>query len=66
MSSSFKPRTVLKIEKTPHAGALLNEQFHGEALRVPKPIPMAARPDTWPEFGAFADVAWSAVEAKYA
>lgn len=65
MSSSFKPRTTLRIEKTPHARQLLSEHFLGDALPVPKPLPMAVRADIWPECGEFVDVAWSAIEAKY-
>ncbi len=65
LSSAFRPKSKLRIQKTPHTGATLVEEFDGEILEVPKPIPMKASPSKWPEPEEFVDIPWARIEEVY-
>ena len=65
LASSFRPKSRLRIERTPISRKVLAEVFAGDNLDLPNPIELTVHPDKWPEPGEFIDVPWSKLEAKY-
>jgi hypothetical protein len=63
--SSFSPKNKLRLEKTPNANVLINEEFSGDELDVPEPLLFTANTKIWPEFDGFIDVSWSKIESKF-
>jgi len=65
LDSTFRPMSVLRLGMTTHAQVPLVEEFVGDAIDVPKPMPMTSKGRRWPEPETFVDTPWAEVESYY-
>jgi hypothetical protein len=65
LGSSFRPRTALRIVRTPLAKLVLTSEFSGEELAPPAPIALKAAMSAWPQPDAPFAERWDALETRF-
>ncbi len=65
LDSTFRPKSVLRLGMTKHAQVPLVEEFLGDAIEVPEPVPMTHKGRRWPEPETFVDTPWAEIESYY-
>lgn len=65
LDSTFRPKSTLRIGRTTHARVPLVEEFEGEFIDVPEPLPMTLKTGRWPEPEEFIDTPWAEIESYY-
>lgn len=64
MTSSFAPRTRLKMVRAPESETLIETTFSGDVLDAGEPLVLTASPGKWPEFEKVCDIPWQELEAR--
>ena len=49
LDSTFRPKSILRLGKTTHARVPLIEEFDGDPIDIPEPLPMTLKTRRWPE-----------------
>lgn len=65
LDSTFRPKSILRLGKTTHAQVPLIEEFVGDPIEVPEPLPMTHKGRRWPEPEEFVDTPWAEIESYY-
>lgn len=65
LDSTFRPKSLLRLGTTTNAQVPLVEEFIGEKIDVPEPLPMTLKTRRWPEPEEFVDTPWAEIESHY-
>lgn len=64
-SSSFRPKSQLRLVRLPTSRHPLSATFHGEILPMDRVLELTVPVEQWPEDEEFTDVPWTELERRF-